>query len=133
MTGVIVVAELSLMSGSDSVALTDAVLLSWPVDCGTTTMLAMAEAPKARFPKLQVTVVEPEQRPCVGLTETKLTPRGKISVTVAFVAGDGPLFVTTILYVRLLETVAGFGDDVLVTARFALVGPATTMDTAVLC
>jgi hypothetical protein len=97
-TCVVIVTELSLESGSDSVALADAVLLSCPVDCGVTRMLTIAEAPVARFPRLQVTVVVPVQgRPCVELTELKVMPAGRASVSAALVAGDGPLFVTTIL------------------------------------
>ena len=93
-----IVTELLLMSGSDSVALTEAVLLSWPIDCGITRMLAIAELPIARLPKLQVMVVVPEHgRPCVGLAETNVTPAGNVSVNTALVAGDGPVFVTTIL------------------------------------
>lgn len=94
----ITVAELSLESGSDSVAVADAVLLSCAVDCGVTRMLTIAEAPVAILPRLQVTVVVPEQGvPCVELTELKAMPEGSVSVSTAFVAGDGPLFVTTIL------------------------------------
>ena len=91
------VTVLSLRSGSDSVAFADAVLLSCPVDCGVTRILAMAELPTARLPKLQVTVVVPEHEPCVGLAETKVIPAGSVSVIIEFVAGDGPMFVTTIL------------------------------------
>ena len=131
-TCVMAVAELSLMSGSDSVALAEAVLLSCPVDWGTTRILSIAELPTPILPKSQVTIVVPEHVPCVALTETKVTPAGKASETITPVAGDGPLFVTTILYVRLLETMAGFGEAVFVTARFALVGPATIRNT-VLC
>ncbi len=90
--------ELSLASGSDSVALTEAVLLSCPVDCGVTRILAVAELPIGRLPKLQVTVVVPRHgEPCVELAETKVVPAGNVSIKVVFVAGDGPLFVTTIL------------------------------------
>lgn len=122
-TCVVMVTELSLASGSDSTAVIDAVLLSSPVDCGVTRMLAIAEPPFARLPKLHVMVVVPEQEPCVGLAEMKVTPGGSVSVNTALVAGDGPLLVTTILYVRLADTIAGFGDAVFVTARFALVAP----------
>ena len=132
-TGVVIVATLSLVSGSDSAALTEAVLLICPVDCGVTRMLAMAELPIPRLPKLHVTIVAPEQEPCVGLAEMKVTPAGSVSVNTALVAGDGPLFVTTILYVRLADTIAGFGDAVFVTARFALVAPGTISDSKALC
>src|ERR1700737_2480854 len=70
-TVVSVVAELSAVSGSVSLAVTVAVLLNWPVACGVTTIFAVADAPFARFPKLQVTVVVPEHVPCVGVAETK--------------------------------------------------------------
>src|SRR3989442_15271984 len=127
------VAELSLVSGSDSVAVADAVLLSWAVDCGVTRMLAVAELPVARLPKLHVRVVVPEHEPCVGLAETNVTPAGRGSVKIAFVAGDGPMLVTTILYVRLVATIPGFGEAVLVTERFALLAPATISVTEVPC
>jgi len=59
-------------------------------------MLALAELPIATLPKLHVTVVVPKHGdPCVELAETKVTPAGSVSVNVVFVAGDGPLFVTT--------------------------------------
>ena len=96
-------------------------------------MLAVAELPIPRLPKLHVTVVVPEHEPCVGVAETKLTPAGSVSVMVVFVDGEGPLFVTTILYVRLVATIAGFGDAVFVIARLALVAPATISDAGVLC
>jgi hypothetical protein len=90
------VAELSLESGSASVAATDAVLLREPVDSGVTTMLAVAEDPIANPPKLHVTVGVPLHEPCVALAEANVTPGGSMSVNIAFVAGDGPLLVTTI-------------------------------------
>ena len=43
------------------------------------------------------------------------------------------MFVTTIRYVRLVATMPGFGEAVLVTERFALVAPATISDTEVPC
>ena len=58
-------------------------------------ILATAELPMPRLAKLQVTVVVPVHEPCVVLEETKVTPAGKVSVIVVFVAGEGPLFVTT--------------------------------------
>ena len=75
-TVVSVVAELSAVSGSVSLAVTLAVLLSWPVACGVTVIVAVAELPFARFPKLQVTVVVPKHVPCVGMAETKSGPGG---------------------------------------------------------
>jgi hypothetical protein len=96
-------------------------------------MLTVAELPIPMSPRLHVTAVSPEQEPCVGLAEMKVTPGGSVSVNTALVAGDGPLFVTTILYVRLVDKIAGFGDAVFVTARFALVAPGTMSDSKALC
>ena len=93
-TVVVMVDELSLVSGSVSVALTLAVLISWPVDWGVTAIVTVAELPLAKLPRLQLTAVVPLQVPCVGVAETKFTPAGRVSATVAFVAGDGPLLVT---------------------------------------
>ena len=89
--------ELSFGFGSLSVALALAVLLNCPVACGTQTMLTVAALPLARVPRLQVTVVVPLQVPCVGVAETKVTPAGNGSVTVTFVAGEGPVLVAIIL------------------------------------
>ena len=90
----VIVAELSLVSGSVSLALAAAVFDNWPVDCGTTTMLVVAELPCGRLPKLHVTVVVPLHVPWVGVAETKLTPACSVSVIFVLVAGDGPLFET---------------------------------------
>src|ERR1700737_782376 len=118
--------ELSVGSGSASVALTFALLLKLPADCGLTRMFMTANAPFGRPPRLQVTVVVPVQGdPCVGVTETRLMPDGRLSVTTTLVAGDGPLFVTAIRYVRFASVTAGFGDAVFVSARLALAAPET--------
>ena len=45
---------------------------------------------------MQVTVVVPEQLPCVGVADTKVRPAGSESVTTTFVAAAGPWFDTTI-------------------------------------
>ena len=52
--------------------------------------------PLDKAPRLQVTVLVPMHDPCVGVTETKLIPDGRVSVMLTFVADDGPLFVTVI-------------------------------------
>ena len=83
------------MSGSFSVALTLAVLVNCPAIWGVTVMFTIAPAAFAIDPRLHVTVVVPTQVPWVGIAETKFMPGGRASVTVTFVAGDGPLFVTT--------------------------------------
>jgi hypothetical protein len=49
-----------------------------------------------------------------NLAETNVTPSGKVSVTITPVAGSGPLFMTFMLYVRSLPTIAGFGEVVFV-------------------
>ena len=113
------------MSGSGSVALTPAVLLSCPALCGVTMILMTAVAPRAIPPRLQVTALLPVQEPTVGFAEPKLIPAGKVSVMTTFVAGEGPLFVTVIRYVRLACEIAGFGEAVFVKARFALAVPET--------
>ena len=91
----------------------------------------MAELRLARLPKLQVMVVVALQLPCVALVETKLTPAGSRSVIATPVAGEGPLFVTTMRYVRLVKAIAGFGEAVLLMKRLALVGPVTIKVTGV--
>ena len=52
-------------------------------------------------------------------TETRLAPAGNELLTVTPVAGDGPIFVTVRLQVRLLSTVTGFRLRELETARSA--------------
>ena len=86
--------ELSLVSGSVSVAATLALFVKVPAACGTTMMLITANAFRASEPRVHVIVVVPLHIPCVGVAEVKLIPIGKLSVTMTFVAGDGPLFVT---------------------------------------
>src|SRR5256885_2277675 len=95
-------------------------------DCGSTTMLMFACAPIDNEPRLQVTVAVPVHNPWLGVDEIKLTPGGKVSVTMTFVAGEGPLLVTAIRYVRFAKAVAGLGDAVFVKARSALGVPETT-------
>src|SRR6266446_8801302 len=94
-------------------------------DCGRTTMLACACAPIDIGPRLQITVVVPVHKPWLGIDEIKLMPGGKVSVTMTFVAGEGPLLVTPIRYVRFARAVAGFGDAVFVKARSVLGVPET--------
>ena len=86
--------ELSARLGSFSVAVTLAVLVKTPAACGTTAILTIANAPRTNEPRLQVIVVVPAHKPCVGVTEVKLIPEGILSVTTILVAGEGPLLVT---------------------------------------
>src|ERR1700730_17424357 len=75
-----------------------------------TLMLIVALAPLARLPTVQVTVpAEFVQLPWLDVAETKVTPLGRVSVTVTPVAGLGPLLVATIVYTigLLVLTVVG--------------------------
>ena len=125
LTFVCKVTELSLVSESLSVALTLAVFVNVPGACGTTRILMTARASLAIEPSEHVTLVAIKQLPCVGVDETKLIPGGRLSVTTTFVAGEGPLFMTVMRYVRFANVTPGFGEAVFVIARFAFVGPET--------
>src|SRR5215510_7838506 len=56
--------------------------------------LTVAVPPGASVPIEQLTVLVPEQLPCVEFADTKLNPLGSTSVTVTVVASLGPLLVT---------------------------------------
>ena len=61
-----------------------------------TTIVTVALLPLLSGPKLQTTVADPLQPvPWLTVVETKLTPGGRVSVKVTFVAVSGPLFVTS--------------------------------------
>src|SRR5262249_57469130 len=62
-----------------------------------------------------------------SLTDTNVTPAGSVSASTTPVAGDGPPFVTTRLYVRLCPTTGWAGMCVFVTARSAIAGGACTV------
>ena len=91
-----VVADAVLLAafGSGSLPLTVAVLVMVPAVAGAVTVMVNVElAPEARLPTEQVTVPEAlVQVPWLEDAETKVTPLGRVSVTVTPVAGDGPLF-----------------------------------------
>ena len=63
-----------------------------------TTMVKMVEAPLFQLARVQVTEVLPAlvqvQPPLDGVTDTNVTPAGRVSVTVTFAASEGPLFET---------------------------------------
>src|SRR5205809_664114 len=84
---------------SGSLPLTVAVLVMVPAVAGAVAlMVIVALAPEARLPTEQVTVPEAlVQVPWLEDAETKLTPLGRVSLTVTPVAGDGPLFLATML------------------------------------
>src|SRR5205807_2369298 len=91
LTVVLAVAVLLSGFGSASVPLTLAVLVSVPAAVGWTTIVTVALAPLARFPRLHVTVLVPEQLPWPAEADTKVTPLGSVSLTVTPVAPEGPL------------------------------------------
>jgi hypothetical protein len=99
MTVVIAVAVLLPGVGSLVSAATLAVFVIVPDVLGAvTTISTVAAAPLGKMPRLHTTVLVPEQVPVLGVTETKVTPAGKMSVRVTplVVAGMAgvPLFVT---------------------------------------
>src|SRR5205809_5364319 len=115
----VVVADAVLFAGfgSASLPLTVAVLVMVPAVAGAVALVVnVALAPAARLPTEQVTVPAEFVHPV--LAETKVTPAGRVSVTVTPVAGLGPLFLATTVYVIGLLTVAVAGP-VLVTTRSA--------------
>ena len=83
--------------GSDSLALTVAVLLIVPAVVGVTTMVTPTVAALATLPRLHVTVPPAWlQFPCAEDAETKVTPAGNVSLTVTPLAVDGPALLTEI-------------------------------------
>jgi hypothetical protein len=97
-TVVIALAVLFDVTGSFSAAVTPAVLVSAPTDVGVTTSVMVTLAPTSRLPMLQVSdPPDSEQLPIEDTAETKVTVAGSASLTVASVAGEGPLFVATIV------------------------------------
>src|ERR1700682_6144910 len=100
---------------------------------GFTVIVAVALAPTARMPRVQVTVLVPLQLPCVAVAETKVTA-GSGSVTVTPVAAAGPRLKALIVYVKFVPRSTGWADALLVTNRSApVVLLVTTSVTAALC
>jgi hypothetical protein len=96
LTVVVAVAELLAGVGSGSVAVTVAVFDSIAAAVGVTTMVMVALPLFTIPPRLQVTVPAPcVQTGPVGVTETKVTPAGRVSVSTTFVASRGPALLTT--------------------------------------
>ena len=85
-------------TGSKTPEPTEATLTRAPGASGVTAIVIVAVPSSARVPRLHVTF-EPAwlQLPCEGLAEPKETPDGRVSVSVAAVAGSFPLFVTVIV------------------------------------
>src|SRR5688572_18830404 len=82
-----------------------------------------APAPLARLPRSQETTLAfAAHAPRVVVTETKLTPGGKGSLTMADEMA-GPRLVTLIVQVRLLPTITGFGWALWVRNKSAIGSP----------
>jgi hypothetical protein len=102
-TPIVVEAPLLPVLGSGSLPLRLTTAWNDGPDVGLTTMVPLTVAPDAMFPREQViNVVDAVQFPCEKLPETNVTLPGRGEVTVTPLAGDGPLFVTPIVYVTLL-------------------------------
>ena len=93
-TVVVAVAELFELLGSVASPETEAVFVTVPAWSAVTVIVTVACAPEASAPRLQVSVVVPEQAPCDAFAAAKLTLAGSGSVTVTPVAVLGPLFLT---------------------------------------
>jgi hypothetical protein len=93
-TWVVADAVLLALFGSGSLPVTVAVLVMVVGVAGAVALIVMfALAPLASEPTLQVTVPEAlVQVPWEELADTKVTPEGSVSVTVAPVPASGPLF-----------------------------------------
>jgi hypothetical protein len=96
LTEVVAVAELLLDDESTVLVLTAAVFDTVPVADGDTvvTIVIVAVPPLATKPNAHVTVVVPEQLPCDGVAETRLTEAGSASLTLTLAAIDGPALPT---------------------------------------
>src|SRR5687767_336768 len=125
--------ELFAVSKSLSPAVTVAVFASCPCAVGVTVIVITALVPDTRLPKLHVTVVVPLHVPWVADDDPKVTPAGKVSVMMTFVAAAGPLFVATMRYERGMPTCPGFGEAVLTIDRSAVVALTTLRPTDCEC
>src|SRR5687767_15152608 len=77
---------------------TVAVLVTVPLVAVTSACSAIvALAPLASVPRLQLNGSVPVQEPCDGVALMNCSPAGRSSLTITFVAGSGPLFVTVIV------------------------------------
>jgi hypothetical protein len=77
---------------------------------GFTTIAIVALCPFVMVPRVQFTVVVPVHVPSVVLVDTHVTFAGNVSVTATPVAALGPLFVTTMVYVRSCPASTGLGE-----------------------
>jgi hypothetical protein len=120
-TVVVALALLFALLGSDSLAVTVAVLVIVPPALGAVTVIVtVADPPLAIPPRLHVTVPALWlQVPWVAVADTKPTPAGNVSVKVTPVAPLGPALLTLTVYVSVLAATTGSGESVLVTERSA--------------
>lgn len=93
-TAVVAVALLFAVTGSDSNALTVAVLLLLPAVVPLTVKVTVAEAPLFSVPSAQFTLEVPEQLPWLLLADTNTVPAGMVSINVTALAVWGPILVT---------------------------------------
>jgi len=89
-------AEEELLDGFGSVTslVAIAVLTTVPGVFAIATMATVAPVSLASVPRLQLTVLVPEQLPWLGFEETKLTCAGSVSDVETFVVAEGPALVT---------------------------------------
>lgn len=124
---IVTVAVLFSGFGSNWSPCTMAVFVSAPRTLGVPTIMTMAVAPTARFPRRQVSVTpERVQVPCVDVAEMKNRFGENRSTSVTPVAGEGPLLTTVTVNVTVRPGMAGLGHAVFVTARSAA-GARTTV------
>ena len=90
-TTVMLVAELFDETGSVLVVETVAVFVSAAPFDGVVTAIAIVAVPLgASTPRLQLRFKPPEQLPCEGVAETKVSAVGNVSVNVTPLAADKP-------------------------------------------
>src|SRR6266852_5014815 len=99
---VVAVAESLAEFGSGVSVVTEAVLLTDPLEAVTfTTIVNVTLAPLARLARAQLTVPVPftagVTQPALGVTLWKVVPAGTASVSVTLTAGSGPLLWTVIV------------------------------------
>jgi len=112
-TWVVEVAVLFPGVGSGVVELTDALFVSVPVVPGDTVpvIVIVTWAPAPSTPSVHLLSVPLSG---AGVEELNVNPAGYVSVTTTPWASDGPLFVTTSVYVRLWPAITGSGLSLLV-------------------
>jgi hypothetical protein len=130
-TPVFAVAELFDGTGSgvaeETVAVFVIVVPAAPVACRT--IVKTPDAPEAIDGIVHVTFGVVQAQPAAGVTDTKEVPAGTRSVSTAFAAPPGPLFVTVTVYVTFWPVTTAAGVPVFVTARSASDGAATGVET----